>query len=341
MARRTRRSSDHDGDASLGLLLLIIGTSVYRWITGLTLPWIVALSTLTITMVILGGRAIVLRRRRLRRERFLRDNLYALGDRAFEEAVGLILQDLGWQQVHRHGGRGDRGVDLRGTCNDMQCIVQCKRYKDRVGPEKVRELVGTLQNQRADRAYLITTGRFTDQGYEEAYGHPIELWDGQMLAQQMQRAHAMQHDPVLVRRQRSRRRWVMGSLVLVNAVALCWALIAPAAPRDSQAAASVVPSVTPSTPGQVTPTPDVTATPSRIPALHATVSHGGNMRVASNLQSNVIDLVEVGEALPVLEQSADGTWYRVTTPRGITGWVHRSLLKLPSDAVTAVPVRKP
>lgn len=106
----------------------------------------------------------------------------------FEIFTKVLLEASGWKNVIRVGGGGDQGVDLRGVYRGQRCIVQCKRYKDQVPPSKVRELVGTLHIQKAKRAFLITTSRFTPQGYTEAQGHPIELWDSIKLTEKRREA---------------------------------------------------------------------------------------------------------------------------------------------------------
>lgn len=101
----------------------------------------------------------------------------------FEHWVAERLTELGWQQVRVMGGRGDRGVDIRGTYQGKRCIVQCKHYPNKlIPPNEVRALIGTRNIQRAQRAYLVTSGRFGDQCFKEIHRKPIELWDLESLA---------------------------------------------------------------------------------------------------------------------------------------------------------------
>jgi SH3-like domain-containing protein len=73
--------------------------------------------------------------------------------------------------------------------------------------------------------------------------------------------------------------------------------------------------------------------------VFANVSHGGNVRAVPDGEL-VVDQVEVGEEVILVEKQADELWYRVRTPRDIEGWVHYSLLDPESlDEVGAeVPV---
>lgn len=106
-----------------------------------------------------------------------------LSPRQFEHWVADRLTDIGWDQVKVSGGKADRGVDIRGVYDGKRCIVQCKHYPDRlVPPNEVRALVGTRTIQRAQRAYLITSGKFGYQCFAEVNGKPVELWDIETLA---------------------------------------------------------------------------------------------------------------------------------------------------------------
>ncbi len=113
----------------------------------------------------------------------LAQSVQHLSGAEFEHWVKDRLADLGWQQLRVMGGRADRGVDIRGIYNGKKCIVQCKHYRGRmVPPNEVRALVGTRNIQRAQRAYLITSGQFGYQCFQEAHKKPVELWDLETLA---------------------------------------------------------------------------------------------------------------------------------------------------------------
>jgi len=57
-----------------------------------------------------------------------------------------------------------------------------------VGVEPVRELYGVMAAQRAAGAFLVTTGRITEEARRFASGREIELIDGAQLELQIQRA---------------------------------------------------------------------------------------------------------------------------------------------------------
>lgn len=107
----------------------------------------------------------------------------------FEHRIRTLLRDLGWRNVHVRGGRGDRGVDITAQRDGLQWVVQCKHYRARnVAPKEVRELVGTMAIQKADRALFVTSGLFTEQGRKEAHGQGVELWDRETLIQRIREA---------------------------------------------------------------------------------------------------------------------------------------------------------
>ncbi len=106
-----------------------------------------------------------------------------LSPQDFEVWVMKILTFTGWKNVSVVGGYADRGVDGRGTYRGERCIVQCKHYKTRmVRAKEVREFVGTLYIQKAQRAIFVTSSSYSSQCYQEADGHPVELWNIDSLA---------------------------------------------------------------------------------------------------------------------------------------------------------------
>jgi len=108
--------------------------------------------------------------------------LYALQPYEFERYVADLFRQKGYQ-VKLHGRRGDNGVDLRLTQpNGKQAIVQCKRYRNSIGPDIVRELYGTLIHERVAHAFLVTTADISDAARTWAQGKPMTLIDGQTLA---------------------------------------------------------------------------------------------------------------------------------------------------------------
>ncbi|MGQ9768420.1 MAG: restriction endonuclease [Anaerolineae bacterium] len=121
-------------------------------------------------------------RRRFGKVRTLAQML-ALEPDEFEIWVGLLFQ-LGGYRVRNTQYVADHGIDLEVSGNGLRRgLVQCKRYRGTVGEPTIRDLYGTLVHERADYAWLATTGGVSRQAREWANGKPMELWDGQRLVE--------------------------------------------------------------------------------------------------------------------------------------------------------------
>jgi restriction system protein len=109
------------------------------------------------------------------------EQLTVISPRAFEHFVGEVFERRGYQVAHR-GRSGDLGVDLEiVNAAGRRAIVQCKRYRNTIGPEIVRELFGTMLHELADHGFLVATSDFSDAAREWARGKPITLIDGDTL----------------------------------------------------------------------------------------------------------------------------------------------------------------
>ena len=110
-----------------------------------------------------------------------REDLYAMSPAEFEQFVGRLFRAKGYR-VKLRGKSGDMGVDVEvRNANGKKAIVQCKRYRNTVGPKTVRELYGTLIHERAAHAFLITTADVSASAIEWAEGKPMTLIDGETL----------------------------------------------------------------------------------------------------------------------------------------------------------------
>lgn len=80
--------------------------------------------------------------------------------RHFEELVVQSLRKYSFD-VAVCGGPKDRGIDFRGIwllkTSSVPVIGQCRRYKKRLGPKHVRELVGTLTHEAKGTLGIIVT----------------------------------------------------------------------------------------------------------------------------------------------------------------------------------------
>jgi restriction system protein len=98
----------------------------------------------------------------------------------FERFVGTLFERMGYD-VEMTAKSGDEGVDLVLHKDSKLAVVQCKRYEGSVGQPVVRDLYGAMVHNRAEKAYLITTGTITLPAQGWAKGKQIHLVDGSQL----------------------------------------------------------------------------------------------------------------------------------------------------------------
>lgn len=85
----------------------------------------------------------------------------------------------------------DGGIDIRLYQDDTgraTSIVQCKAWGERiVGVKPVRELLGVMTHEKIEKAFFMTSGRFSDDAKAVATSNRITLIDGAMLLMMIQR----------------------------------------------------------------------------------------------------------------------------------------------------------
>lgn len=352
MPRRSyRRRSSEGGEGGIAVFALIGLYALYRWAEALPRAWQIAAGVGALSVIFLLAWSLTALVGRLNRRRRLRAELMALTPNQFEERVQLLLADLGWTNLQRRGGSGDRGVDLVGQYEGQRYVIQCKRYQKNVPPAMVRDLVGALHIQKADRALLVTTSGFTRQGYAEVRDQRVELWDGPMLEQQLAEADARRADPARLRAARRRRNGILGAGIVLNGMLVAWAfavagpqpLISPAAAVRATQPSSVIPlpAESPTATLQAVPT-EIAAgvsSPVPVPAASTTVFNGGNLRAAPSLDAAILNQVNADETVTLLGRSSDGIWFQIRDALGQVGWMHRTLLNLTPGIEQTVPTR--
>ncbi|NTW09263.1 MAG: restriction endonuclease, partial [Anaerolineaceae bacterium] len=106
------------------------------------------------------------------------DDMNLLSPSEFEKLVAKTYRDQG-NRVEEVGSTGDHGIDLIvHTRKGETVLVQCKKYKGKVGEPIVRDFYGVLRASEADAGALVTTGLITPQARLWAEGKPIYLYDG-------------------------------------------------------------------------------------------------------------------------------------------------------------------
>lgn len=115
------------------------------------------------------------------------EDLYLLSPRQFEALIATCFQRYGFD-VELSGRSGDHGIDLIvSTRNGERWVVQCKRWKAGIGEPVLRDLYGAMHHEGASRAFLMTTGSFTQSARHWAKDKPITLYDGPGLIRLLHR----------------------------------------------------------------------------------------------------------------------------------------------------------
>jgi HJR/Mrr/RecB family endonuclease len=144
--------------------------------------------TMLLITAILFWRAA--QRKKRAEETITPDDLYALSPAAFEGYVADLFQRKGYR-VFLRGQSGDHGVDLElEHSGNRRAIVQCKRYRNAIGPDVVRELFGTMIHEGVHHAFLVTTADISPAARKWARNKPITLIDGSTLAKIAESLHA-------------------------------------------------------------------------------------------------------------------------------------------------------
>ncbi len=122
--------------------------------------------------------AIVLEEARKRRVIKSIADMQILSPSEFEKLVAKTYREQG-HTVEEVGATGDHGIDLIVHTNKGETwLVQCKKYRGKVGEPVVRDFYGVLRASNADAGAIVTTGLITPQARLWAEGKPIFLYDG-------------------------------------------------------------------------------------------------------------------------------------------------------------------
>jgi HJR/Mrr/RecB family endonuclease len=122
--------------------------------------------------------AIVFEEARKRRTIKSIEDMQLLSPSEFEKLVAKTYREQG-HSVEIVGATGDHGIDLVVHTNKGETwLVQCKKYRGKVGEPVVRDFYGVLRASNADAGAIVTTGLITPQARLWAEGKPIFLYDG-------------------------------------------------------------------------------------------------------------------------------------------------------------------
>ncbi len=105
----------------------------------------------------------------------------------FEQLIGLLLAEIGFDDIEVTKQNGDQGIDVRGTLVVGEVIrtrmaIQAKRWKDNVQSPIVQQVRGSLGTH--DQGLIITTSDFSPGACREAERQdaiPVALMNGEQL----------------------------------------------------------------------------------------------------------------------------------------------------------------
>jgi len=120
------------------------------------------------------------------------ERLQTISARRFEGLAKDLLRSLGHPNVKVTGQSSDGGIDVVSIRNTgkgpARTIAQCKRYKGTVGVKVARELKGVVAaDPTIEKAFLITTGRFSRACSRFCEENSIEAIDGPRVAELVRR----------------------------------------------------------------------------------------------------------------------------------------------------------
>jgi restriction system protein len=107
----------------------------------------------------------------------------------FELLCMEFFEKNGWHVKGNEKKGADGGVDIWMHKKSMMqgqisAIVQCKRYDEALVTIKViREMYGLMYEHNINKAYIVTTSRFTKECYKFVEEKNIELIDGSKLVE--------------------------------------------------------------------------------------------------------------------------------------------------------------
>ena len=113
-----------------------------------------------------------------------RPNLMEMSPGEFETLVTNLFAKMGLEtkltQASRDGGVDCVAYDGRPILGG-KVVIQAKRYKNTVGVSAVRDLFGTMNNERANKGILVTISHYGKAAHDFSEDKPIELITGQNL----------------------------------------------------------------------------------------------------------------------------------------------------------------
>lgn len=103
----------------------------------------------------------------------------------FEHFTKELLEHNGFHHVEITQASNDYGIDVLAMKKQTLYAIQCKKYKNKVGIEAVREAATGCTYYDQDVAVVFTNSTFSPQAIKLAETLEVELWDGETLQKLM------------------------------------------------------------------------------------------------------------------------------------------------------------
>lgn len=178
-SRRSRRQNDADGLFGFVVLVTMLVATYFQSNPIITSVSCAGMATLTL----LGS--LWFRQRAATRavNRVAGRQMYLdYTPREFEKAVAELFRAQGYHAKVTPGS-GDGGVDILLIKDGIHYGVECKQYKNVLGPKFIRDFIGALQLRKLKAGFFVTTSSYSEQARQAAKNsdYQISLIDGEML----------------------------------------------------------------------------------------------------------------------------------------------------------------
>lgn len=138
-------------------------------------PWLISIG-IFFSMLRLS---VTIMLRRTKRAKLLSATIYKIAEMdgvIFENCCLEHFKTLGYSALPT-AMSGDYGADIILKKTGEKIVVQCKRYKGKVGVAAVQEVIGAKGYYKADKAMVITNSYYTPNAVSLAKANEVELWD--------------------------------------------------------------------------------------------------------------------------------------------------------------------
>lgn len=104
-----------------------------------------------------------------------------MNGKQFEKFLAMLFVKSGYQ-VTLTPEFGDYGADLILEKNGERIAVQAKRWKSKINPRAVQEIVAAIRHYNANKGIVVTNGHYTKYAKELAADNKVELFGRKELS---------------------------------------------------------------------------------------------------------------------------------------------------------------